>query len=452
MSDKRNTHRCTVCNVETLSSRACPKCGRRSTLVPLNSGDRSSNGDGVEEANRSTSLGVGHSNPEPGYNLGQRNSNPRNASNIKLIALVSATFVVIVASLAGLVISLTYRNEDKNRKEQVKTKGPQSGNLRQSLKQRRSRDVRMNRRPEEKRAVSEEKTKCGFGYCVKVFIYGDVPPEDENGNVPPDLSRSPKVEEGDAPPVGGSEKGMVTEHCFLLERTPSEKRWWYVPVKHEMSAKYPNGSKRVLFNMTPNGVRLPARTDSLRLKSMRHGAAIKNGMGKGILGSRLFYLGETPHGFALASLPRVSGFVKNQMLLQAITATSLMPLPKDTEVKSWVDDRPIPPLMRQSSETLRITWTREEPDLYRLKTKTDDKKNKTSGKKTKKKPSPETTDSNSRQTQLPKIQGTVELNRESGRMKKARLSFHLPGSKRKGLKEIKGRIEVESRKEVCVSN
>ena len=79
-------YRCTVCGVETLSSKACPRCGRRSTLVPVD-GEA-----GPEEPN----LARPGSEPPP-----RRKQGVRGLLAVGLVVAVGAAVAAVVLATGG---------------------------------------------------------------------------------------------------------------------------------------------------------------------------------------------------------------------------------------------------------------------------------------------------------------------------------------------------------------
>ncbi len=420
--NRKTTHVCRVCGVETLSSRACPKCGRRSFLSPIDAaedtdrhGGRSAHTDRAGEADRVKE------------------------SRKKLITLVTALTVVVAASITGIVFSLYSSQPDKSEKVRSSPAQPVERDNKSPRSLKKPRDVRMAPDPGKKKEITQGE-KCGFGYCITVFTAGDIPPELARLIVRESSSGSPSV---NGKGIGGKQEefkgqGLIAEHCFLVEQTPTQGRWWYIPAVHRMFIQQPDGGKQKLFEITGDGVEIPEGADSIRLPGMAHGTSLKRGAGKGILGSRLFYLMSTPHGFSLASVPRLAGFLEGRMAMKTLTATSLMPLPIHFEGdKSGTvdDDRPVPHLMRPGEKMVLLRWTKmgdKDSVSFRL---TAGSSEKSPGKKS----DPPGDDE-------PEIRGTVELD-ESGMTKKTSLFFKLPKTRRSPPAE--GMIRMESRKNIC---
>ncbi len=275
-------YRCTVCGVETMSSKACPRCGRRSTLVPV---DRDS-GPGEEEA-----LGSG---PEDAAGRDR---------GIRGTYLAVAVVVAVGAVVAAAVLATGQR--PASQRGGGRSRGPAGAGRAGTPAKTRSADQGPPGMP--KRVRLEH--LCGQAYCLEIEMST---PKEQGGGV------------------------LETRHCFLLPKAPTPGRLWYVPVFHHVSWKGPEGKAEPLVQITPE-----ESWASDRAKVWLGGLAADVVEGENPMGRKLFYLAERPLGFGMAAPPTVTRPLLLQFATLVFTAAALTPDPPEPGARSWVDRRPL---------------------------------------------------------------------------------------------------------------
>jgi hypothetical protein len=294
--------------------------------------------------------------------------------------------------------------------------------------------------PDRSRRPGSDRPACGQGYCLQAAIAA-----------------------GSGVDEGAKRRVVHTTHCFMVQPSPTESRWWYLPVRHTVSLTEEVAER--------NGAEKTSKKSSKKIDLLRldeNGAIIEQGVSavlgvsaselrrarpEQLIGKRMFYLQQTRHGFTLASAPSDVGPLEGQMLAMAMTAASMMPAPPGPDRSTWTDSRPLPPLMRRDQRAPARVWRRAGPspeggrrfEISSKKTEEqpeENRKNRKKNKKNRKKkrgvqpaPGPVT-----------KLSGQA-LTGSDGRTERSALRFELAASKKV---KLTGSLRLQRKERICV--
>jgi len=346
-------YRCTACGVETMSSKMCPRCGRRSTLVPVD--QRTNDAEGASSPSRSTA--------------------PSSSRN--LVILVALVILTVAGSVTALLLSLRRPHHEASNQAQATADRTVQTSVPSAKTSSSSGPVASNPPgPHIQQAQPTRPTPpigpiCGRQYCLVMELSmgpaaASTQPTkaqsakerkaERRGNTTAHASEKARPNRATSQPRG-PEGRLVTKHCFITEQAPSAGRYWYVPVSHQVTWQPAGKSHPVtLLALTKDQVTVDPKASQILGLWTRSVDQAHNPIGR-----RLFYLTGTPYGFAPASPPSLSNPVDLQMAIMALSASALIPKPpRDTAgapKPEWLDRRPLA-LPMKSPDRL---WKRTSP-------------------------------------------------------------------------------------------
>lgn len=321
-------YRCTACGVDTLSAKMCPKCGRRSTLVPL------------EEPSE-----AGPASPESP--AGTERPSGRRSRN--LFFIVGGCVVAVAAAVSGFALALCPGARDKGPAQPGKSGTTPSGTRRPV-----PRPI-----PRVNRPVGPN--PCGQSFCFRAegdFISQPRPTERRaparrparsasrarpNGRARP--TRVARPDSRTPPPRGATPllRTLASEHCFLLAPAPTQGRLWYVVLSHRVTLKEQGAQDtRVILQLDRDGFTM--QPQAAAIFGLRPGA-VKPDDARALVGKRLFFMRRTRHCFAPAGRPTVDTPFGALMASWAFGAAALCPFPPAPDARTWVDKRSLSPLV-----------------------------------------------------------------------------------------------------------